>query len=73
MNTYEVWLKEEKCEEFETLKIVRCKDFKHRPIAKTMALEFPDDICPCQIDDDWYSWMPKDDFFCANGEKKDGN
>lgn len=53
--------------------LVLCKDCKHRPTAKeNRFLVFPDDICPCQIDDDWYSWMPKDDWFCANGEKDDG-
>ena len=47
MNTFEAWLKKEKCEELATPEIVRCKDCKHRPIAKIMTLEFPDDICPC--------------------------
>lgn len=60
----------------EESKIVRCKDCKHRPtdpenkgIGQTLV--FPDDICPCQIGDNWYSWMPKDNEFCAYGERKD--
>lgn len=57
--------------------VVRCKDCKHRPIKPddynpiTMdgfVLEFPDDECPCQCDDGWYSWYPPDDFFCARGD-----
>lgn len=58
---------------------VRCKDCKHRPIKPdnynsiTMdgfVLEFPDDECPCQCNDGWYSWYPPDDFFCARGKQK---
>ena len=54
------------------IEVVRCKDCKHRPISygTDHDLEFPDDLCPCQIQEDfWYSWMPADDRFCANGEK----
>ena len=52
--------------------IVRCKDCEHRPTGTgaNRDLEFPDDVCPCQCDDFWYSWMPKDEWFCANGERK---
>ena len=54
--------------------IIRCKDCKHRPTGTgaNHDLEFPDDDCPCQCADDyWYSWMPKDDWFCADGERKE--
>ena len=56
--------------------IVRCKDCKHRPTDPEnkgvgQSLVFPDEICPCKIDDHWYSWMPKDDWFCADGKRKD--
>lgn len=59
----------------ETVSVVRCKDCKHRPIqpepGKTgFALKFPDSKCPCQCDDGYYSWYPKDDWFCANGERR---
>lgn len=55
---------------------VRCKDCKHRPTKPEnfnisnggFDLEFPDDECPCQCDDGWYSWYPPDDFFCARGD-----
>lgn len=57
--------------------IVRCKDCKHRPIDTGghnygQEMEFPDEVCPCYIGDNWYSWMPKDDWFCADGERKKG-
>ena len=60
--------------------IVRCKDCKHRPELKLYsdrqgnytAVEFPDGSkCPCQCEDFFYSWYPKDDWFCADGERKD--
>lgn len=55
--------------------LVRCKDCKHRPIKPDdyengFDLEFPDGKCPCQCDDGWYSWYPKDDWFCADGERR---
>ena len=57
--------------------VVRCKDCKHRPVDMGChnygeELLFPDDeVCPCQCGDPWYSWMPKDDWFCANGERSE--
>ena len=58
--------------------LVRCKDCKHRPIdlgGKNYGqdLVFPDGDykCPCRCEDPWYSWMPKDDWFCANGERSE--
>ena len=61
--------------------VVRCKDCKHRPkeIPFTTSwgetqtyLEFPNDSkCPCwNPSDDYYSWMPDDDWFCADGERR---
>ena len=66
------WLKE----------VIRCKDCKHRPkiddgdvenyTANGFGLEFPDDFeCPCRCEDPYYSWMPKDDWYCGNGERKE--
>lgn len=57
--------------------LIRCKDCKHRPTDPEnkgvgQSLVFPDDVCPCQIGDNWYSWMPKDEFFCADGERVKG-
>ena len=51
--------------------VVRCKDCVHRPkgTGANHDLEFPDYVCPCQCEDFWYSWMPKDDWFCASGER----
>ena len=59
-----------------TIEIVQCKDCKHRPTDTGghnygQDLEFPDDVCPCQIGDNWYSWMPRDDWFCKDGERKE--
>ena len=60
--------------------IVRCKDCKHRPKqtkpSKTygLSVEFPEESkCPCQCDDGFYSWYPADDWFCANGERRETN
>ena len=58
--------------------IVRCKDCKHRPkkpdwenYESVYDIEFPDEKCPCQCSsDEWYSWYPEDDWFCAEGERK---
>ena len=52
---------------------VRCKDCKHRPTGTNRDdLEFPDDKCPCQCEDYWYNWKPSDNWFCGNGDRKDG-
>lgn len=53
--------------------IVRCKDCIHRPTGTgaNHDLEFPDDECPCQCEDYWYSWMPQDDWYCADGKRKE--
>ena len=57
--------------------VVRCRDCKHRPIDTGghnygQDLLFPDDYeCPCRCEDQWYSWMPRDDWFCANGERRE--
>lgn len=62
--------------------LVMCKDCKHRPkideedvenyTASGFSLEFPDDFeCPCRCEDPYYSWMPKDDWYCGNGERKE--
>lgn len=58
--------------------IIRCKDCKHRPIDtgkdnNPEDFECSDDICPCVCADYFYSWMPDDDWFCANGERTDGD
>ena len=57
--------------------VVRCKNCKHRPHDKrghgvSEDLVFPDDVCPLQCDDPWYSKYPEDDFFCAKGESNNG-
>lgn len=57
--------------------VVRCKDCKHRPIDMVGKgygedLSFDDGYkCPCRCEDPFYSWMPEDDWFCANGERRE--
>ena len=62
-------------DEFE---LIRCKDCKHRPRRSDVDdehegfnLEFPDEKCPCQCEDPWYNWMPRDDWYCGNGGGKE--
>lgn len=56
--------------------IIRCKDCKHRPIEKYGEIMPPkedgwDDLkCPCLCEDYFYSWRPKDDWYCANAERR---
>lgn len=52
--------------------IILCKDCKHRPTRDEDGwLDFPTERCPCQNEDDfYYSWMPKDDWFCGNAERR---
>lgn len=58
----------------DVVEVVRCKDCKHRPTGSNRDdLEFPDDKCPCQCEDYWYSWKPADEWYCGNGERKDGD
>ena len=60
--------------------IVRCKDCKHRPKEPNFKtyesgfdIEFPEGSkCPCQCSsDEYYSWYPEDDWFCADGERRE--
>ena len=56
--------------------LVRCAGCKHRPTMPENSrgvfdLEFPDDECPCQCGDPWYNREPEDDWFCANGERRE--
>jgi len=57
----------------DAVEVVRCKDCIHKPrgTRNKHDMEFPDEICPCQCEDYWYSWMPDDDWFCANGERRE--
>ena len=64
-----------------SIDIVQCKECKHRPIKEDVNGENygfnlieptkGDERCPCLISDGWYSWMPKDNFYCGFGERKD--
>lgn len=57
--------------------LVRCKDCKHRPRLKNENHSdygfnvIGDETCPCVNEEDgWYSWMPKDNFYCGFGERR---
>lgn len=54
--------------------IVHCKDCKWRgKILKDGSIKWPDDSykCPGRVEDSYYDWLPKDNFYCANGELKE--
>lgn len=62
-------------------KIVYCKNCIHRPFLSEdynseswdagYSIIFPDYICPLQCEDGYYNKMPKDDWFCGNGDRKE--
>ena len=58
----------------DAVEVVRCKDCKYKPVGTgcNHDIEFPVHYkCPCECEDYWYSWIPKDNFFCGNGERKE--
>ena len=58
----------------DVVEVVRCRECIHRPSGTGVNhdVKFPDDACPCQCPDPWYSWVPPDDWYCASGERKYG-
>lgn len=54
---------------------VRCKDCKHRGVGNNdfpIDIEWPDEECPYECSDDpFYNWLSPDNWYCANGERKD--
>ena len=52
--------------------IIKCQDCKHKPSGSgaNHDISFPDEVCPCQCEDYWYSWMPKDDWYCGSWERR---
>ena len=55
------------------LEIILCEGCKHRPIMRNGHIVPPegDEKCPCLCEDPFYSWIPEDNFFCANGERRE--
>ena len=62
----------------DVVEVVRCKDCKYKPNGYTDddVLRYPNfphkenNPCPCQVyEDEWYSWIPNDDFYCSYGER----
>ena len=61
----------------DVVEVVRCRDCVHAPVVDGQYkdgfdVKFPDEICPCQCEDGWYNHIPDPDWFCADGERKDG-
>ena len=62
----------------DAVEVVRCKDCKHRPITEDFwGIIGPEDengeldyTCPFLCSDPFYSKIPKDEFYCACGERK---
>lgn len=63
----------------DAVEVVRCKDCVHKPYVVDVFHASYGDIprlesngkCPCiNADDYFYSHMPDDDWFCANGERR---
>ena len=60
--------------------IIRCKDCKHKPYPSDnydydngdcgFEIIFPDYHCPCRCEDEYYSRIPDDDWFCGNAERR---
>ena len=44
--------------------LIRCKDCKFNPKLDRRSK------CPCNCCDSYYSWIPDDNWFCADGERK---
>ena len=66
----------------DVVEVVRCKDCVHKPYVVDVFHASYGDIprlesngkCPCINEDDYfYSHMPDDDWFCANGERREAD
>lgn len=51
--------------------VIRCKDCKHRPYVDEDGMIDGDYVCPYLCDDPFYTVMPKDDWFCHRGDRRD--
>jgi hypothetical protein len=78
-DTIDYFLEEDILPTIDAVQVVRCKDCKHRPKEPNFKtyengfdIEFPDSKCPCKCSgDEYYSWYPEDDWFCADGRRRD--
>lgn len=59
--------------------VVLCRECKYAPIGDKDGSdlewpfnEFDENPCPYKCLDNWYSHKPAPDFFCASGEKREG-
>lgn len=69
----------------DAVQVVRCKECKHRPQTFTYfsviseiekervcgADNDEDRVCPFLCEDNYYSQIPEDNFFCSYGERKE--
>lgn len=70
----------------DVVEVVRCKDCKHRPHIEKTITRYRQEIevcapmvdgredysCMClNPDNSYFSWMPDDDWFCADGERRE--
>ena len=53
--------------------IIHCQECKHKPSGDEVNhdITFPDWRCPCQCEDYWYSWIPNDNWYCGNAERRE--
>lgn len=61
--------------------IIRCKDCKHKPHTSDkydydnsdcgFEIIFPDYRCPCRCEDEYYNYIPDNDWYCGNAERKE--
>ena len=59
-------------------RLIHCRECKHKAMRMDedggdgFNIIFPDSKCPCKCDgDEWYNWMPDDNWYCGNGERKE--
>jgi len=60
--------------------IIRCKDCKHKPHTSNkydydngdcgFEIIFPDYRCPCRCEDEYYNYIPDDDWYCGNAQRR---
>lgn len=74
MNLAECRKRLERLPAADVVEVVRCRECIHRPSGTGVNhdVKFPDGVCPCQRPEPWNCWFPNDDWYCANGKRKDG-
>ena len=88
LNGAEIWKVIETQPTVDAIEVVRCKDCKHRPHIEKAITRYRQEIevcapmvdgredysCMClNPDNSYFSWMPDDDWFCADGERREAD